>query len=124
MQYDGLFAEQAKGTERARARSRSLLKKLRRGLWRFNCSPRLWLESSKIPFASDAGSVTLLNAPRFLVTYREDDDEEEKRSQRSQRLMHFGPTNYCFVSGIAAPSSENKVDNRPIKIRDILQQFR
>ena len=107
MQYGGLFVQQAKGTEFcARAHSRSLLKKLRRGLWRFNCSPRLWLESSKTPFASDAGSVTLLNAPRFLVTYEKDDDEKEKRPRFVSDL--FGATNYCFVSGIAALSSENK----------------
>lgn len=96
MQYGRLFAEQARGTERARARGRPLLKKLRRGLWRFNCSPRLWLESSKTPFASDAGSVTLLNALQFLVTYGKNDDEEEKRCSR--RLTHFGAANYCFVA--------------------------
>lgn len=27
--------------------------KLRQGLWGFNCTPRLWLESSKTPFAAD-----------------------------------------------------------------------
>lgn len=72
----------------ARARGRSLLKKLRRGLWGFNCSPRLWLESSKTPFAGDAGPVTLLNAPRFLVTYEDDDGEEEKEEEEEAATTH------------------------------------
>lgn len=78
--------------ERAQTRGRPLLKKLRRGLWGFNCSPRLWLESNKTPFANENRSLLhcltfssswlhmrrTMCAYAYVCTY---DDEEEEEAE-------------------------------------------